>query len=188
MATPIGLFHDCVCEAGYLAYAGRCVPESKLYCRDRDGSLRELGTLRCSLDDSLFEVCRDSNGDGLQEWVPSGSPACPAGNTCSACRDWGCKGGTACPEGMLCVPSIHEQQVDICVGGTCDCSNCGTCNAGDFQGYQAACGASSGGVPTLACNQACPAGLGCIPFTVDGAGQHYPGICYPAEGCFSAAP
>lgn len=186
--SPVGTFYDCVCEAGYVSFSGKCIPEGTFYCRDRDGSLQEMGTLRCSLDDTLFEVCRDGNGDGLQEWVPSGNPACPAGNACSLCKNWGCKDGVACPEGTLCVRTIHEQEVNICLGGTCDCSNCGTCNAGDFQGYQATCGGPSVGPATLACKQPCPGGLGCIPFTVNGGGQNYPGICYPAEGCFSAAP
>ena len=179
---------ECRCEGDYVRYGSTCSPRNKLRCIDRDGSLKDRGTIRCSADDTVFEVCRDGDGDGVIEWVASGAPSCPSGATCSACLGYKCDagdgtGGQPCPTGTICMSKVHEMDVYICVVA-CDCSNCGTCDPEDFTGWQRACGseADSFDGATVVCNSPCPsASDGCLPY---GAYS----FCFGMEGCASAAP
>jgi hypothetical protein len=136
------------------------------------------GSTRCGTDDSIIEVCRDENGDGLLEWA--WGAACNAGTTCST----GCLGAPcnvqACPLETTCVSTVHGADAWICVV-TCDCSNCGNCDMADFAASGAMslqCGSDSGPA-TVTCRKPCPfAGDGCIPYD--------PPLCWGMEGCLSA--
>jgi hypothetical protein len=172
---------SCACAAGYQPYGARCIEERRIACRDRDGSLALRGTSRCSADDRALEVCNDGDGDRLVEWIFG--VACAGRLACSQ----GCLGapcpGQPCPVGTTCVETAHEQPLGVCVV-TCDCANCGNCGGDNSDGrwndWQEHCGAASAPAVT-ACNLPCPnAGDGCIPYS--------PGLCWPMEGCFSAAP
>jgi hypothetical protein len=90
-----------------------------------------------------------------------------------------------CAPTEVCIATIHGQASGTCVDGhQCDCSNCGNCGAnGTFVGEQAFCGDPAGSPATMACNQSCGGGEGCIPFGEDTAGNPA-SICWPDEGCF----
>jgi hypothetical protein len=178
----------CHCEGDTIEYGRACAPLHRLRCVDRNGALQDKGSIRCSADDLSYEVCRDGDGDGTVEWVASGAASCAAGSSCSACKDTKCDngdgtGGRACPSGTVCMGKVHEIDVYQCIGG-CDCTNCGTCDPGQFTGYQRACGSSADSFEgaTVACSSPCPhANEGCLPY-----GQF--AFCFPNEGCASAAP
>lgn len=179
---------QCHCSGNTIVYGKKCAPIDKIRCIDRDGKLADKGTIRCSDDDSAYEVCRDGNGDGKVEWVASGTPSCDAGTTCSACRGKKCNsgdgtGGEPCPTGTVCMAKVHEWDVYTCMPG-CDCSNCGTCNPDQFTGWQRSCGSSTDDFDsaTIACSSPCAnASDGCLPY-----GQF--AFCFPNEGCASASP
>jgi hypothetical protein len=179
---------ECRCDGDTIPYGLACASMHAIRCVDADGTLKDKGTIRCNAANTAFEVCRDGNGDGAVEWVASGSPSCAAGTTCSACLDTKCDngdgtGGQACPTGTVCMGLVHQTPVYRCQP-SCDCSNCGTCDPGQFTGYQRACGstADSAANPTKACASPCPhASDGCLPY---GASAY----CFGNEGCFSAAP
>jgi hypothetical protein len=179
---------ECRCEGDFVSYGLACAPLHALRCIDADGSLKDKGTIRCNAANTAFEVCRDGNKDGTVEWVASGMPSCAAGATCTQCLGAKCdngdgSGGQACPTGTVCMGMVHEMPVYQCAP-SCDCSNCGTCDPGQFSGYQRACGSTANSFenPTKACASPCPhAGDGCLPY-----GQL--AFCFPNEGCASAAP
>jgi hypothetical protein len=179
---------ECHCEGDTIAYGLACASLHAIRCIDTKGGLADKGAIRCSADDTTYEVCRDGDGDGNVEWVPSGKASCAAGGTCSACIDTKCDngdgtGGQACPTGTVCMGKVHETDVYRCQP-SCDCSNCGTCDPSQFTGYQRACGSSENSFahPTIACKSPCPhAGDGCLPY-----GQF--AFCFPNEGCASLAP
>jgi hypothetical protein len=78
---------------------------------------------------------------------------------------------------------VHDVAVYQCVTA-CDCSNCGTCDPGQFTGYQRSCGSNENNLTsaTVACASPCPsAGQGCLPYGVFS-------FCFENEGCASAAP
>lgn len=187
VAPPLGSA-SCTCAGSTVPYGRKCAPLDKIRCVDRDGTLKDKGTIRCSTDDKSYEVCRDGNGDGTVEWVASGTATCDAGATCSACKDTKCDagdgtGGHACPTGTICMSKVHETDVYVCVGA-CDCSNCGTCNPDQFTGWQRSCGSNADTFDsaTKACASPCPhANEGCLPY-----GQF--SFCFPNEGCASGAP
>jgi hypothetical protein len=176
---------ECRCEGDYIPWAVGCASMHAVRCIDADGTLKDKGTIRCN-PAGAFEVCRDGNGDGKVEWVASGTPSC--GKSCAECIDSKCDngdgtGGQACPTGTICMGKVHEMDVYRCVAG-CDCSNCGTCDPGQFKGFQRACGSNADSFdnPTKVCASPCPhAGDGCLPY---GANS----FCFPNEGCASAAP
>ena len=179
---------ECRCEGDFVSYGLACAPMHALRCIDADGSLKDKGTIRCNAANTAFEVCRDGNADGKVEWVASGSPSCAPGATCTQCLDVKCNngdgsGGQACPTGTVCMGMVHETPVYRCQA-SCDCTNCGTCDPGQFTGYQRACGSTANGFanPTKACTSPCPhAGDGCLPYGTSS-------FCFPNEGCASAAP
>lgn len=179
---------ECHCEGDYIQYGDTCSPMHKLRCVDRDGSLKDKGEVRCSADDTAYEVCRDGDGDGNVEWVASGTATCDGGSSCSVCKSKKCDngdgtGGRQCPTGTVCMGKVHELDVYVCVA-SCDCTNCGTCDPGQFTGYQRACGSSGNTFDgaTVACKSPCPhANEGCLPY-----GQF--AFCFPNEGCASAGP
>jgi hypothetical protein len=187
-AGPPFFSPGCHCEGDFVQYGLACAPRDKLRCIDADGSLKDKGTIRCNAGNTAFEVCRDGNADGHVEWVASGTPSCAAGATCTQCLDTKCDngdgtGGQACPTGTVCMGMVHEMPVYRCQA-SCDCTNCGTCDPGQFTGYQRACGSTANSFekPTKACASPCPhAGDGCLPY-----GQF--SFCFPNEGCASAAP
>jgi hypothetical protein len=118
-------------------------------------------------------------GKGRCEVDASGEARCncdygyvPRGLQCvGACED------VECEEGKACVPGHHGVTDPLCVP-TCDCSNCGNCDAEHFDGViQRFCGNSEGSPANTVCNRPCPAGQGCIPFRVP--------ICWSLQGCFS---
>jgi hypothetical protein len=151
--------------------------------------LVDKGTIRCSADDTSFEVCRDADGDGNVEWAPSGAPSCSAGSACSQCISELCDNGDGmggslvCPTGTICMGLVHQTPVYQCVA-SCDCSNCGTCDPGQFTGYQRSCGGTTDDFSsaTVVCSSPCPdADQGCLPY---GANS----FCFGNEGCLSAPP
>lgn len=180
----------CHCEGGLLEYGNACAPLHKLRCVDRNGTLQDKGIVRCTTDDTGYEVCRDGDGDGDGECVSSGSARCTARSTCSVCKGTKCKagdgtGGQPCPSGTVCMAKVHEIDVYVyvCVA-SCDCTHCGTCDPAQFTGYQRACGSSGNTFDgaTMACKSPCPhANEGCLP-----CGQF--AFCFPSEGCARAAP
>jgi len=175
---------ECHCEGDYVSWGASCAAMHAIRCIDTDGTLKDKGTIRCN--GNAFEVCRDADGDGTVEWAQSGTPTC--GKTCNECLSAKCDngdgtGGQACPTGTVCMGKVHETDVYACVA-SCDCSNCGTCDPGQFNGYQRACGSNDDSFanPTKVCKSPCPhAGDGCLPY-----GQF--SFCFPNEGCASAAP
>lgn len=179
---------ECHCEGNYVQYGTDCAPLDKIRCIDRDRTLKDKGAVRCSADDTGYEVCRDGDGNGTVEWVASGAASCTAGASCSACLGKKCDngdgtGGQACPTGTVCMGKVHELDVYQCIAG-CDCTNCGTCDPGQFNGYQRSCGSSANDFnsATVACKSPCPhANEGCLPY-----GQF--SFCFPSEGCASASP
>jgi hypothetical protein len=180
---------SCLCDSDRIAYGNACIPWKRVKCVDASGNLVDKGTIRCSADDSTFEVCRDGDGDGYVEWAPSGAPQCDKGPKCSDCIHELCNsgdgmGGTlVCPTGTQCMSTVHSVAVYACVTG-CDCSNCGTCDPQDFTGYQRSCGSNVNDFsdPTVVCNSPCPgANQGCLPY-----GQF--AFCFGNEGCASAPP
>lgn len=106
--------------------------------------------------------------------VDSGSPP-PSGTPGDPCATVTCAAGEAC------VPYAHGQPLGACVA-TCDCSNCGNCGGDNadsrWNDQQEYCGNRASSPATMACNNPCQGGMGCIPFgSVN--------ICWPLEGCFS---
>lgn len=174
----------CECVEGAVPYGATCIDADKISCVDRDGHRASRGSIRCDATDAHLEVCHDGNGDGLMEWIFGAE--CVAGGSCAAsCLGVICP-DQPCPVGTVCVPEAHEQPLGVCVA-TCECNNCGNCSlsAGDnrWDDWQEHCGTApnSGGPATSSCSLPCPnAGDGCIPYDQ--------GICWPMEGCFSAAP
>lgn len=188
------MFATCSCDPGYMPYAGQCIPEGKLGCRDIDDSFVLRSTRRCSADDTHMEVCWDGNGDGIAEWV-DGQVTCPNGEKCSVCITRPClaagypgkecpAGETCvpCPIGTQCVPEAHSQPIYVCMP-KCDCTNCPNCeDSSYFIDWQEYCGNPNASPATMACKVPCPMdGDGCLPW---GANS----ICWGMEGCFSAAP
>jgi hypothetical protein len=175
---------SCECLPGFAPYGSACIRNERMHCQDHDGSWKGRGETRCSPDDTYIEVCHDSNGDGLMEWMYG--VACANGLSCSG----GCL-GAKCPDqpcavGTNCVMEAHGQPLGVCVE-TCDCLNCGNCGPDNsdhrWDDEQEACGNAPNTNPPLgACNMPCTdPGSGCIPY--------YPNaICWPLEGCFSAPP
>lgn len=111
--------------------------------------------------------------------VVAGQPSCeceytykPDGLNCiPACT------GVTCPDGKTCIPGHHGITDPLCVD-TCDCSNCGNCDAGDIPSYGVAyCGNPDGSPATMACNKPCPNNGTCIPFATP--------ICWSGQGCYS---
>jgi hypothetical protein len=176
----------CICDGDRIAYGNACIPWSRVRCKDSGGALIDKGTIRCSADDSTFEVCRDQDGDGNVEWAPSGAPSCANGPKCSDCLHEACDngdghGGTLhCPTGTICLGTDHQVGVYVCAAA-CDCSNCGTCDPSQFTGFSRACG-SNGNNPVTVCKSPCAhASDGCLPY---GANS----FCFANEGCVSAPP
>ena len=174
----------CTCVEGAMPYGRTCVDADKLTCTDRDGGRVPRGAIRCDATDDHLEVCHDGNGDGVLEWIFGAECAAP-GSCAASCLGTPCP-DQPCPVGTACVEEAHEEPLGVCVP-TCDCSNCGNCSLdngdGRWDDWQEQCGVDPNGAgpPTTACNLPCPnAGDGCIPYD--------PGICWPMEGCFSAAP
>ena len=174
----------CRCDPGYLLVGTTtCIDEARWGCRDAAGDLVPRGTARCGTDDSIVEVCRDATGAGRMEW--SWGADCNPGTTCSGgCLTAPCS-VQPCPLETTCLDSLLDGAPSACVV-TCDCSNCGNCDASDFADSAVrdpvrSCG-NDWGAPTIACNRPCPsAGDGCLPLAPG------VGICVPSQGCFSAS-
>jgi hypothetical protein len=86
-----------------------------------------------------------------------------------------------CTVDEYCVAEAHCQPLGACVP-RCDCSNCPNCGPdnsdGKWNDWQEYCGAAPNQSPaTMACNKPCPAGQGCLPYSIQ--------FCWPIEGCFS---
>ncbi len=107
--------------------------------------------------------------------VDSGSSTPPSGTSGDPCASVTCAAGEAC------VPYAHGQPLGACVA-TCDCTNCGNCGGDNsdrrWDDQQEYCGNRASSPATIACNNPCQGGMGCIPF---GSVS----ICWPLEGCFS---
>jgi hypothetical protein len=85
-----------------------------------------------------------------------------------------------CGVDEYCVPEAHCQPLGACVP-LCDCSNCGNCGGDNSDGrwddWQEYCGNLMSSPATLTCNNPCPPGDGCLPYSIQ--------FCWPMEGCFS---
>ncbi len=174
-------YPECVCIPPLMPYGNGCIDERRIGCRASDGSFSSRGTVRCSQSDTFLEVCADGDGDGLSEWIMGDD--CAGFASCSAgCANINCM-ERPCPPGTSCVLEAHEMPLGVCVT-TCDCSNCSNCGPDNSDGrwddQQEYCDAPGANAPANDCNLPCRnSGDGCIPYQ--------PWICWPIEGCFSAA-
>jgi hypothetical protein len=146
---------SCICDGGYHADGLACVEDES--CAGVDCGY--CG--QCKVQEGVATcVCPD----GFQF---NGSRCEIVGDPCAS---------VTCGPGKACVPAHHCTIDPLCMD-TCDCSNCGNCDMGDFGGSQVKYCGSSNYPATMACTDPCPSGSGCIPFSQP--------ICWPGQGCMS---